>query len=108
MANSIQNRRNQQSYLRQVQQEKSAQKRELMKAQQEDIKSIRSYYADQTKQLDTDTAAAINHINEEARQKAAEEQQKRSENAQQKAEQKRLEREELHASNRLQDTDKDA
>lgn len=98
MADSIQNKRNQQTYLRQLYQEKATKKRELLKAQQEDIKNVRDFYADQAKTLDTDTAAAINHINEESRQIAFIEKQERDERMQQQAEQKRLLQEEMAVS----------
>lgn len=101
MADSIQNKRNQQTYLRQVYQDKALRKRDLLKAQQEDIKSIRDYYADQTKQLETESAATINHINEESRQIALVEKQERSDRTQREAEQKRLAQEEM-AANRSQ------
>lgn len=101
MADSIQNKRNQQTYLRQVYQDKALRKRDLLKAQQEDIKSIRDYYADQTKQLETESAATINHINEESRQIALVEKQERSDRMQREAEQKRLAQEEM-ATNRSQ------
>lgn len=98
MSESIQNKRNQQSYLRQVQQEKASRKRDLNKAQTEDIKSVRSYYADQTKQLEIETEATINHIKEESRQMAAAERQERADRAQFEAEQKQMQREEIAAS----------
>ena len=68
MADSVQNRRNQQTYLRQVQQEKASRKRELMQAQSDDIKSVREYYSGANKKLDEDTNATVNHIKEESRQ----------------------------------------
>lgn len=101
MADSIQNKRNQQTYLRQTYQEKALRKRDLLKAQQEDIKSVRDYYADQSKQLDSETAAAITHINEESRQLALAEKQERNDRMQQAAEQKRVAQEEM-ATNRSQ------
>lgn len=98
MADSVQNKRNQQSYLRQVQQEKASRKRDLIKAQNEDIKSVRNYYADQTKQLETETEATINHIKEESRQMAAAERQERADRLEFEAEQKQMARDEVAAS----------
>ena len=103
MADSVQNKRTQQTYLRQIQQDKALRKRELIQAQNQDIKSVRSYYADQTKQLETETAAAVNHIKEESRQMVTAEKQERAERLEFEAEQKRLEREEV-AANRSQNT----
>jgi HSP20 family molecular chaperone IbpA len=98
MADSIQNKRSQQTYLRQVQQEKSERKREIMNAQQEDLKSVREYYADQSKKLEKESAAAINHIKEESRQIAAAERQERLERQQAETEQKLIAREEALAA----------
>ena len=98
MADSVQNKRNQQTYLRQIQQDKALRKRELITAQNQDIKSVRNYYADQAKQLETETAAAVNHIKEESRQMAATEKQERVQRLEYQAEQKRLERDEIAAS----------
>lgn len=93
MADSVQNRRNQQTYLRQIQQEKAERKRDILTAQKDDIKSVRDYYADQSKQLDNESAAAINHIKDESRQIAAAEKQERADRAEAAAEQKRLDHE---------------
>lgn len=94
MADSIQNKRENQSYLRQVQQEKSQKKREIMQAQKEDMKAVRDFYAQQSKQLETDSAAAINHIKQESRQIASEERAERADNIQMERDQKQAEREE--------------
>lgn len=113
MADSVQNKKTQQTYLRQVQQEKANRKREIMNNQKEDIKSVRDYYADQAKQVDTESAAAISHINEESRQLAAAHRQQRAEQSQANAQQKRIEREEIAnsrssnaGSSSLNETDK--
>lgn len=90
MADSIQNKKSQQTYLRQISQEKSERKREIMNNQKDDIKSVRDYYADQAKQLETESAAAINHINDEARQMAAAQRQQHAEQAQAQADQRRV------------------
>lgn len=89
MADSIQNKKSQQTYLRQINQEKAERRREILNNQKDDIKSVRDYYADQTKQLEKESAAAISHINEESRQLAAAHRQQRAEQAQFEAQQKR-------------------
>lgn len=61
MADSIQSKR---SYLRQVQQEQAQKKRELMAQQKEDMKALRQYYSEKTKEVNNDSAAAVNHIKE--------------------------------------------
>lgn len=89
MADSVQNKKTQQTYLRQINQEKAERRREIMSNQKDDIKSVRDYYADQTKQLESESAAAISHINEESRQIAAAHRAQRAEQAQAEAQQKR-------------------
>lgn len=89
MADSVQNKKTQQTYLRQINQEKAERRREILNNQKDDIKSVRDYYADQTKQLEKESAAAISHINEESRQLAAAHRQQRAEQAQFEAQQKR-------------------
>ncbi|MBC7420300.1 MAG: Hsp20/alpha crystallin family protein [Bdellovibrio sp.] len=59
MADPIQNKR---GYLRQVQQEQAQKKRELMSQQKEDMKSLRQYYSEEGKKVDSESAAAVNHI----------------------------------------------
>jgi HSP20 family molecular chaperone IbpA len=93
MADSIQNKRTNQSYLRQIQQEKSQRKRDIMQAQKEDMKAVRDFYAQQSKQLDSESAAAINHIKQESRQIAAEERAERTEKIAMEQAEKRAERE---------------
>lgn len=93
MADSIQSKRENQSYLRQIQQEKSQKKRDIMQAQKEDMKAVRDFYAQQSKQLESDSAAAINHIKQESRQIAADERQERSEKISMEQEEKRADRE---------------
>lgn len=93
MADSVQNRRNQQTYLRQIQIDKSEKKRDLIKSQNEDIKSVREYYKAQAKQVEEESAAAVSHIKEEARELAEQERQERLEQRQE-TEQKRAEQRE--------------
>ena len=59
MSEAIQNKR---SYLRQVQQEQAQKKRDLMEQQKEDMKSLRQYYSSESKKVDEDSAAVVNHI----------------------------------------------
>lgn len=95
MADSIQNKKSTpQTYLRQVQQEKAKYKRELMEAQKNDMKAVRNYYAEQAKQLETESAAAVLEIKQEARQMAEADRQSRAEKAAEVSEQKRLSRSE--------------
>lgn len=93
MADSIQSKRNQQTYLRQVQQEKALRKREIMQAQKNDIQAVRDYYKQQSVDLEADSAAAVNHIKDESRRIAQAEREERSEKLQSQAEAKRAERE---------------
>ncbi len=92
MADAIQGKRNSQTYLRQVQQEKAQYKRQLAEAQRNDIKSVRDYYADQNKQLETEAQAAVVDIKDEARQAAEADRQSRAEQQSAAAEQKQLAR----------------
>ena len=92
MADSIKAKQNSQTYLRQIQQEKARYKRELSQAQQQDIKAVRDYYADQNKQLETEAQAAIVEIKQEARDIAAADRDARAEQQAYAAEQKRLDR----------------
>lgn len=93
MADSIKAKQNSQTYLRQIQQEKARYKRELSQAQQQDIKSVRDYYADQNKQLEQEAQAAVVEIKQEARDIAAADREARTEQQAYAAEQKRLDRE---------------
>lgn len=66
MAESIQNRKLQQtSYLREIQQEKAARKRELMSQQQQEILDVREKYAEENRRLESESADAVNHIRNE-------------------------------------------
>ena len=66
MADAIKNRKMEQSsYLRQIQQDKAAKKRELMAQQQQDLVSMRQYYSEETKKVDQESADAVNHIRAE-------------------------------------------
>ncbi len=85
MAESINTRKLQQtSYLREVQQEKSARKRDLASQQQQDLMELRQHYADENKKVDQQSADAVNHIRSESK-----------EIAQQYADDKRQQQEEI-------------
>lgn len=62
MAESIQNRKTQQSELRLSQQEQARKKRELASQQKQDLQSMKSYYADKNREIDNDSSAAVSHI----------------------------------------------
>lgn len=63
MAEIIQNRKlSPQDILRSSQQQQADKKRELVAQQKEDLKSMKQYYAGKTKELETESAAAVNHI----------------------------------------------
>lgn len=69
MAESINNRKLQQtSYLREVQQEKSARKRDLASQQQQDLLDLRQYYVDENKKLEQQSADTVNHIRGETKE----------------------------------------
>jgi HSP20 family molecular chaperone IbpA len=98
MADSIQSKRDAQTYLRQVQQDKAQKKREIMQAQSDDIKAVREYYKDATAELEEDSAAAINHIRDESRQLAETERQERTDRIAEEAADKLAAREEAKAN----------
>jgi len=69
MADSINKFKNQQNtYLREVQQEKAALKRDLAAQQQQDLISLRQYYKDENKKIDEQSADAVNHIRTETKE----------------------------------------
>ncbi len=69
MADSIHNRKMQQTtYLRQIQQDKSERKRELMGQQQQDLIELRQHYADENRKVDKESADAVNHIRNETKE----------------------------------------
>ena len=69
MAESINNRKLQQtSYLREIQQEKSARKRDLASQQQQDLIDLRQYYVDENKKLEQQSADAVNHIRSDTKE----------------------------------------
>lgn len=98
MADAIGKKNNTQTYLRQIQQEKAKYKRELAEAQRNDMKSVREYYAQQNKQLEKESAAAVLDIKSEARQMAEADRQARSAEAAEATEIRRQERLQRQAS----------
>lgn len=93
MADSVNNKRNEQSYLRQVQQEKSLRKREIIENQTRDIKAVRDFYAKESKQLEEDSKAAVLQIKEEGRRMAQQSKEERAQKQQMAQEEKMAERE---------------
>lgn len=69
MAESINKFKSQQNtYLREVQQEKAARKRDLAAQQQQDLVDLRQYYKDENRKLDEQSADAVNHIRTETKE----------------------------------------
>ncbi len=66
MADSIQIRRQSQDNIQQVQQEKTERKKQLAEAQRDDLKNLKAKYIELSKEIDQDSAAAINHIKNDA------------------------------------------
>lgn len=66
MADSIQTRRLSQDNIQQVQQEKTERKKQLAEAQRDDMKNLKAKYNELSKEIDQDSAAAINHIKRDA------------------------------------------
>lgn len=62
MAESINTKNADRGFIREVQQDKNAKKKELAMQQREDIKQIKTFYAEKNKEVDDESAAAINHI----------------------------------------------
>ncbi len=62
MAESINNKNADRSYIRELQQDKNAKKKELAMQQREDIKQIKTFYAEKNKEVDDESSAAISHI----------------------------------------------
>ncbi|MGZ3691170.1 MAG: Hsp20/alpha crystallin family protein [Pseudobdellovibrio sp.] len=99
MADAISKKDNSQTYLRQIQQEKAKYKRELMEAQRNDMKQVRDYYADQNKQLEQESAAAVVEIKQEARDMAAADRQERAQAQADLTAQRKADREQRLAGN---------
>lgn len=66
MADVNQIRRVSQENIQMVQQDKAEKKRQLAEQQREDIRELKAKYQEMSKEIDQDSAAAINHIKYEA------------------------------------------
>lgn len=62
MSDAISNRKDNQEYIRQVQQTKSERRKELTQSAQEDLKNLKQYYKDENAKLEQESSAVINHI----------------------------------------------
>jgi HSP20 family molecular chaperone IbpA len=66
MSDAIKQRKLEEStYLREIQQEKAAKKRELMAQQQEELTTMRKFYKDELNRVEYESADAVNHIKTE-------------------------------------------
>jgi HSP20 family molecular chaperone IbpA len=93
MAESINKFKAQQNtYLREVQQDKAARKRDLASKQQQDMLELRQYYSDENKKVDQESADTVNHI----RSQTQETLQNYSDERRQRIETAKLERDEEH------------
>lgn len=73
MADAIQNRKQNQEYIRQLQQDKSERKKELAERSKEEMKALKATFQEENKQIDSETTAAINHIQARAEEDGREE-----------------------------------
>ncbi len=62
MSDAINNRKDNQEYIRQVQQTKSERRKELAQSAQEDLRSLKQHYKDENAKLEEESSAVINHI----------------------------------------------
>lgn len=62
MSDAISNRKDNQEYIRQIQQTKSERRKELSKSAQEDLRNLKQYYKDENAKLEEESSAVINHI----------------------------------------------
>ena len=72
-------RRASQENIQMVQQEKAEKKRQLAEQQREDIRELKAKYQEMSKEIDQDSAAAINHIKYEANEANEEQKAERQE-----------------------------
>ncbi len=91
MAESIQNKNMDRGYIRELQQDKNSKKKELAELQREDIKQVKSFYAEKNKEIDDDTSAAINHIKSEQTDNDQIDRQAKSEERRAQLDEKRME-----------------
>jgi len=93
MTDSIRNKNSDRAFLREVQYEKNQQKKELAEQERQDMKQLKSFYADKRKKLDQDSTAAVSHIKSEQMQAAQEEREYRKQERHERAEEARVESE---------------
>lgn len=65
MADAIQLRKQNQEYIRQLQQEKADKRKELSEQAQQDMRELKAHYKNENLKLEKDTDAAITHIKQE-------------------------------------------
>jgi hypothetical protein len=93
MAGSISNKSADRSYIRELQQDKNMRKKELAEQQREDLKQLKQFYAEKNKEIDNETADAINHIRTEESSMDSEDRLAKVEDRKAQLEEKRLEAE---------------
>ena len=94
----IQNRNADRAYIREIQQDKNARKKELAEQQREDIKQIKTFYAEKNREIDDESAAAINHIKTEQTDNDQAERQAKVDERRAELEERRFEAEEKAAA----------
>ncbi len=62
MSDAINNRKENQDYIRQIQQSKSERRKELSKSAQEDLRNLKQHYKNENAKLEEESSAVINHI----------------------------------------------
>ena len=80
MAESIQNRKLTQENIQMLQQDKIDKKRVLAEQQREELKEVKAKYKELSREIDSDSQAAINHIKVEAEEETAAAEAERKEN----------------------------
>ncbi len=93
MAESISNKNADRSYIRELQQDKNARKKELAEQQREETKQLKQFYAEKNKDIDNETADAINHIKMDQSSADGEDRQAKIEDRKAQLEEKKLEAE---------------
>jgi HSP20 family molecular chaperone IbpA len=94
----IQNRNADRAYIREIQQDKNTRKKELAEQQREDIKQIKTFYAEKNREIDDESAAAINHIKMEQTDNDQAERQAKVDERRAELEERRFEAEEKAAA----------
>lgn len=64
MTDAIQQRRQNQDYIRQIQQDKTEKKKQLAENMREEMKTLKENYQKENQKIDEETGAAVNHIQE--------------------------------------------